>query len=208
MSNPGIFIAIEGIDGSGGTTQSQLLYEELQRAHPTREVVLTREPSATPITTLIRKWMSPGSQDMPSQAVCLAFVLDRYVHLETVIKPALGRNAIIVCDRYKMSTLAYQIAGGVNKEFVTDLIRPQLDPDLYILIDLPVDVAMKRVRKRITPPDKFEEDREFQTMVVQRYHHEFVSLDGIQAVGFSAENMSVLKLQDEIRKAVRRLVDV
>lgn len=167
-NSPGLFIAIEGIDGSGTTTHCQLLVDALRAAYPDREVLQTREPSHTPVTTLIRQWLSADDPGMPSKAMCLAFVLDRYIHLREVVEPALARGAIVVCDRYKLSTLAYQTI-TLPKPWVHDLTLDHRAPDLYVFLSVDPNTAMARVWARSEPRDRYEQRLDFQARVARQY---------------------------------------
>lgn len=162
-----MFIALEGIDGSGTTTQAATLAEKLRELYPNREVVLTREPSDTPVTQLIRQWLR-ADEPPPPRALATAFVLDRYIHLANVVKPALGRGAIVVCDRYLLSTLAYQ-GKACGYDWVAAVTAGTPEPDLYLYLSVDVEAAAERVRSRGTPPDHYERDVEFQAAVAAEY---------------------------------------
>jgi dTMP kinase len=166
-THPGIFIALEGIDGSGTTTHARLLTNAFREADPSREVVLTREPSETVVTDLIRGWLEPDGPKMDKRALCLAFVLDRYLHVHQVIAPALRRGAVVITDRYKLSTLAYQTL-ELPEAWVLSLLEGP-DPDLYVLLDVDPDHALTRVLSRGTTLDRYESRLDFQRRVAERY---------------------------------------
>jgi dTMP kinase len=152
---PGIFISLEGGEGAGKTTQAQLLRRRLERLG--HKVVVTREPGGTPLSEEIRRIIlrpsaaprpNPSSSDLPPEAELLLFLAARAQLVAEVIRPALERGEIVVCDRYSDSTLAYQGYGrGLDLEEVKAadrLATGGLRPDLSVLLDLPVDVGLAR----------------------------------------------------------------
>lgn len=104
---PGTFIVIEGIDGSGKSTQARLLADHVRR-HCEEECWLTTEPSKGPVGRFLRKEVLSGRSNIDEYATCLLFAADRQDHLTKEILPALERGEIVVCDRYVLSTLVYQ----------------------------------------------------------------------------------------------------
>lgn len=162
MSERGKFIAFEGIDGSGKTTQAKMLAKGLKTLG--YDVVLTREPGGTEKGKAIRELAldkEVGGKD-PKLALFL-FLADRRLHLLEVIQPALGSGKIVICDRYEGSTLAYQVfAGGLDFKQVrafNDYITDGLVPDLTIYLDVPVQIGRQRKAKqgiRLTHYDKKE----------------------------------------------------
>ena len=135
----GRFIVFEGGDGAGKTTQSALLAEWLTGRG--RDVVLTREPGEGPVGAKIRAiLLDPATGDLSPRAEALLYSADRAHHVDTTIKPALERGAIVVCDRYIDSTLAYQGAGRTldlaDLEPIAWWAANHLVPDLTILLDL------------------------------------------------------------------------
>ncbi|MGL4174358.1 MAG: dTMP kinase [Actinomycetota bacterium] len=142
---PGRFIALEGGDGAGKSTQAELLGEWLQEQG--YDVVLTREPGATELGENLRDVVLHG--DISPRAEALLFAADRAQHVESVIRPALTRGAIVVSDRYVDSSVAYQGAGrelGVRQ--VAEISRwatESLVPDITVLLDVdPVDAQQRR----------------------------------------------------------------
>ena len=160
MPASGFFITLEGIEGSGKSTQARRLAEFLrERTH--REVVATREPGGTDVTQRIRSLLADPSAALDPRAELFLFLADRSHHVATVIGPALARGAIVVCDRYSDSTLAYQgYARGHDLELVRDLnawASYAATPDLTLWIDCDVEVGLARANKRAGGPgDRFE----------------------------------------------------
>lgn len=140
-----LFIVFEGGDAVGKSTQVELLVAELIRSG--REVVATRQPGATGAGQQIRRIvLDPATGDLSPKAEALLYAADKAHHLNEVVAPALQRGAIVVCDRYVDSMLAYQGAGRVLElaevehlaRWATDDVRP----DLTVLLDVDPGVAV------------------------------------------------------------------
>jgi dTMP kinase len=144
---PGIFITLEGPDGAGKSTQARLLADRIRRS--VRDVVATREPGGTALGERIRDVLMQapvGSHDALSDA--LLFNAARARQVSEVIRPALERGAIVVCDRFSDSTLAYQgYGGGVPQDELRQLKLisiGSITPDRTVLVDLPVQAGLDR----------------------------------------------------------------
>ena len=145
MVEKGILIAIEGTDGSGKSTQSDLLAEYLRGIG--REVVHTREPTYGRIGKLLLDYYIKD-EDIPI-IDALLFTADRAEHIEKVIKPALKEGKIVITDRYYYSTMAFQsTAGGLPLEWLIEMSKFFPKPDIAIFYDLRPEEAMKRIIKR------------------------------------------------------------
>jgi len=143
----GIFIVFEGPEGSGKSTQARLLANLLKSE--VREVVLTREPGGTPIAEQVRTiLLDQANCAMLPETEALLYSAARAQHVGDVIRPALERGAVVICDRFADSTLAYQ--GGGRGLSIDDLRTIQrlatggLTPTLRILVDVPVEVGLRR----------------------------------------------------------------
>ncbi|HVF05693.1 MAG TPA: dTMP kinase [Frankiaceae bacterium] len=155
----GVFIAFEGGEGAGKSTQANLLAEWLRTRRD--EVVVTFEPGATKAGAAIRKvLLSPAQAALAPRAEAMLYAADRADHVENVIRPALDRGAVVVTDRFVDSSLAYQ-GGGRSlpmaelrrlSQWATSGIRP---PDLTILLDLDPEVGLARAGGR---PDRMERE--------------------------------------------------
>jgi dTMP kinase len=163
----GAFIVVEGIDGSGTTTQSRRLAEALRAAG--NEVRLTCEPTDGAIGVLIRQLLeqAPPLQEARRRAfrwstMALLFAADRLEHLETVVLPALRAGAVVVSDRYYLSSLAYQSVtapdGSDVVPWLRELNRHATKPDLTIVIDVSPELAAARRGQRGDAPQLFESD--------------------------------------------------
>jgi dTMP kinase len=151
----GIFIAFEGGEGAGKSTQASALADHLAaRGHA---VTRTREPGGTPAAEAIRSvLLDPANAGLDDRAEALLFAAARGEHVARVIRPALERGDIVVCDRFMDSSVAYQgIARGLGRERVADLslwATGGLRPDLAVLLD--VDPALGLAR--LEGPDRLE----------------------------------------------------
>ena len=150
-----LFVAIEGLDGSGGTTQARLLAAWLEARGV--EVVLTREPSDGLVGKFIRKALEPASEygRLGEGVLPYLFAADRRDHVDRVIVPGLQRGAAVVSDRYYHSSLAYQ-APIIGLAAVAALNDSFPAPDLTVLLDLPAEKCLERVRARGGAPERFE----------------------------------------------------
>jgi dTMP kinase len=150
----GVFITLEGPDGSGKSSLLRSLTGWLEAAGCA--VVATREPGSTPLGEQIRKLVldTEPKIDRTGRADALLFAASRAQHVDEVIRPALERGATVVCDRYADSSMAYQGAGsGVPMDELAAVQRfatGGLMPDLTILLDLPVDAGLARKSAEVT----------------------------------------------------------
>lgn len=153
----GFFLTLEGIDGTGKSTQARRLAERLRDAG--HEVVETREPGGAPGAEEIRRLLVEGDPARWSAVTeALLFTAARRDHVERVIAPALDRGAVVVCDRYVDSTRAYQgAAGGWAMVDALHDLAIALDPNLTLILDLDPAEAAARAGTRATPgEDRFE----------------------------------------------------
>lgn len=155
----GFFIVLEGIDGSGKTTQARLLAETLR--HRGYEVALTREPSDGPLGIWLRRYLASSPRRLSPEVELAWFLADRREHVEKIIRPALAEGKIVISDRYYYSSAAYQGARGLDPEAIIALneaFAPQ--PDLVFLLELPVAEALRR-RQQATGVRQLSESREY-----------------------------------------------
>lgn len=152
--NRGLLVAVEGIDGTGKSTQVQHVAQKLTAAG--LSTVTTREPTHGPHGQRLRASATTGRLS-PEEELSL-FLLDRAEHAQTLILPALQRGQIVLTDRYYFSTLAYQGSRGLDLKTLRDqneAIAPK--PDLLIVLTLPITTALTRIQQqRGTAPDLFE----------------------------------------------------
>lgn len=157
----GIFITLEGGEGSGKSTQIRLLAESLKKQG--HNVVMTREPGGTPEAEKIREFLvnRDGGNWTPI-AECLLLYAARQIHVEHLIKPALNEGKIVISDRFADSTRAYQSYGhGLPLQTIEELNSLSLGdfaPDLTFILDLPVETGLARAGKRLASAQS-QEDR-------------------------------------------------
>ncbi len=143
----GRFVVLEGLDGSGTTTQAALLSAAL-RARDLR-VCTTAEPTDGPLGRVLRAHVR-GELTLDPVTAALTFTADRADHLARLVRPALARGEWVVCDRYLLSTLAYQGAEGVDRAFVLTASSTFEIPDITVYLEVPVAELTRRLRSRST----------------------------------------------------------
>ncbi|MGC9270866.1 dTMP kinase [Acidiphilium sp.] len=163
---PGTFITIEGGEAMGKSTQIARLAATL-RSHG-HTILLTREPGGTPGAEAIRALLlNPATSLAPLADTLLVFAA-RADHVETLIRPALARGDIVLCDRFTDSTMAYQGYGlGIDRATIATLTTMiGLTPDLTLILDAPAPIAAARLASRPTARDRYETfDASFTTRV-------------------------------------------
>ena len=147
----GLLITFEGGEGTGKSTQSKLLYDYLKSK--TKDVILTREPGGCTESENIRNLLVKGNINKWDPITeSLLHNAARREHIKNIIKPALLKNKIVICDRYIDSTMAYQgIGQGVNSNFLNILskeITENIVPNITFIFDIDPDISLKRAKKR------------------------------------------------------------
>ena len=168
-ASSGFFLAFEGGDGAGKSTQARLARAWLQELG--HRVVLTREPGATPLGRRLREVLLDPQGQVSPRAEALLYAADRAHHVHTVVRPALEAGAVVVTDRYVDSSVAYQGAGRALP--VEDVVAASiwatggLTPDLTVVLDVPPAVALRR---SAGPADRIEgESAEFHDRVRREF---------------------------------------
>lgn len=156
MQKRGAFIVIEGLDGSGKTTQARLLTAKLNRSY---NAVYTAEPSDRKIGTFIRKSCLYGEKRLPTMAEALLFAADRIEHVENEIKPALARGKLVICDRYVYSSIAYQGSADLSLEWIAEINKYALKPDLAVFVDVAPEKVLQRLNRRKSVMENLETQR-------------------------------------------------
>jgi len=152
----GLFITLDGPDGSGKSTQALALAERLSKMCEAKTlhfsgVLHVRQPGGTAAGEVIRNLILSGEHDLAPEAELFLFLADRAQHVKKVIIPSLCDNMIVICDRYTDSTYAYQGAGR-NMDVPMSLLKSAecgATPDIRLIFQLPIDDAVKRLSKRM-----------------------------------------------------------
>ena len=189
----GLLVAVEGIDGAGKTTVARAITEELRSAGAT--VVLSKEPTNGQWGSQLRESAHTGR--LPPEREAELLVLDRREHLKLIVGPALAAGQIVILDRYFPSMVAYQGAAGLPTE---ELLRANdfaPRPDLLLLLDLPTDVGLGRIRARGDAPNSFETD---DNLTRCREIFQALELPGKQVIDAS------LSLEDVIDQAAKAVL--
>jgi dTMP kinase len=209
---PGVFVAFEGGDGTGKSTQARLLAEWL-REDQGHDVVLTREPGATPTGVRLREVLLGHGSQLSSRAEALLFAADRADHVSSLVRPALETGAVVVTDRYIDSSVAYQGAGrDLDGDEVARISRWATDglvPDLTVLLDVdPVISKARRARdqardgedKLESLPDDFHARVRSRFMdLARREPHRYLIVDA---------GLSVDEIQALVRRRVRDVLPI
>ena len=153
----GIFVCIEGLDGSGKTTHAHRLVQNLQKRG--FDAVYTTEPGRGKLGKFIRASVLQGEDRVPRVVEAVLFAVDRVEHLEKDVKPALREGKVVVSDRCVYSSLAYQGAAGLELEWIEEINRFALPPDLALYIDVPPEVVVKRIRRKKSVMERLETQR-------------------------------------------------
>jgi dTMP kinase len=190
-----MFITFEGLDGSGKTTQKRLLQQRLEADG--RDVLATREPGGTELGERIRDLVLHGGHVAP-WAEALLYAASRAQHVDEVIRPALERGAIVLCDRYIDSSVAYQgVARGLGLERVLDLNLTAVGgllPDLTFLFDVDATLVGRRLQRE---HDRLERENvdfharaaEGYRQLAERFPERIVVLDGARPEDDIAEEV-------------------
>jgi dTMP kinase len=172
QNHKGTFIAFEGGEASGKSTQADLLKEYLESTG--EKVVLSREPGGTPLGNQLRQiLLDPATGNISPRSEALLYAADRANHVFAVIKPALENGDVVISDRYMDSSIAYQGAGRILQPAevarISRWATESLMPNLTIVMDLPADVGLSRLES----PDRLEQEP---LMFHERVRREFLNL--------------------------------
>ena len=168
MAQRGVLLALEGVDGSGKTTQVHLLAEALRSRG--WEVVLTREPTAFATGEKLRRYLAGSTRHLSPNAELVLFLDDRREHVARVIRPALDAGRIVITDRYYYSSVAYQGALGLDPDRIlaaNEAWAPR--PRLVFILSLPAALAVARLRRSPGRGRQVSEDRDYLEQVAAIY---------------------------------------
>ncbi len=198
----GIFISFEGIEGTGKTIQSKLLYEYLTKKG--YKVILTGEPGGTQIGEKIRELLlSIEHKGMTPLAELLLYNASRAQHIQEVILPAMSKGAIVITDRFTDSTVAYQGYGrGIDLNIINSIkkmVAAGLRPDITILLDLDVEIGLRRNRG-INKTDRLElEDVEFHKRVRNGY---------LEIAAREPERIKLIDASKSIKQVQKKIIKI
>ncbi len=204
---PGILIAIEGMDGSGKTTQAERVVEELKKKKV--KAIYTKEPTDEPTGRLIREILS-GKLTVPPLSLQYLFCADRGVH-QGELEKYLEKGYVIVTDRYFWSAVAYGISDMEGRPdyymaafSILSMYNQFLSPDYTFYLDLPVETAYKRIRKSSKHGEIYDKKEKLITIqkgynvLVKKYPTEFTVVDGNRGVNEILEDL-LQKIQKKIK---------
>lgn len=214
MTGRGRFVVLEGIDGCGSTTQVGSLVASFRSEGVA--ALATCEPSSGPVGTLIRSALehrlsdrAGASVDLTGDALALLFAADRLDHLAREVEPALARGQLVVCDRYVLSSLAYQSAASDRRDenlpWLETLNERALAADLTIVIDVSDETAAKRRAARGGKPELFE-TVELQRRLARLYARAEQLLPGQRVVHVDGEGAPE-EVARHVLSIVREVVD-
>ena len=192
-----MLVNLEGIDGCGKSTQSELLRKKLEDIGD--EGIILKEPTKRPHGQIL--WdMLHGKRKATNEEILELFVLDRKQHVEEKIEPALDSGAVVLMDRYYYSSMAYQVAGGIDVEEIREKHEFAPKPDVVLIFDLPVSVALERVKGH-SDADEFEKEEH-----LEKVREAYLNLENdplvriVDATGTPEEIFgNVWKLVSEVR---------
>jgi dTMP kinase len=176
MTKKGVFIVIEGLDGSGKTTQSKILANKLSENY---KVLCTAEPSHGKVGTFIRNDYLYEEKRLPNEVEALLFAADRVEHLQTELTPALSEGKIVICDRYIYSSLAYQGSAGLSLDWIKTINARALEPDFALYIDVPPERVLERLQRKKSVMETLETQRKVREIYLKYVEKgELIRIDG------------------------------
>ena len=203
----GIFITFEGIEGSGKTTQIDLLKEYLLEKN--YRVEITREPGGTSIGKQIRRiLLDNNNKKISGETELLLSLADRVQHLQEVILPALKEDKIVLCDRFSDSTLAYQGYGRkIDLGLIENLhqtVLGEIKPDLTILLDIDISKGLKRAETRNLQRKESEREERFEKEKLE--FHQRVRNGYLELAKKNRERIKIIngkRKREDIQKEIR-----
>lgn len=193
----GKFIVLEGIDGSGKTTQAGLIADFLRSRGKT--VLLTKEPSMeTEASARIKEVIEDKTKTLLPQELQALFIQDRKEHVQNVIEPALAKRDWVICDRYIFSTIAYGGVEGVSPAWLRRQNKQFIYPDLIFILHADPAICLQRILRQGKSPTIFEETGKLQKimMIYAKISKEFPNIREIHA------EQPVPKVLEEITRAL------
>ena len=165
MDKKGIFICIEGLDGSGKTTHAHRLVRNLQMKG--FDAIYTTEPSRGDLGRFIRGTILEQKKRVPRVIEAVLFAVDRVEHFEKEVKPALGEGKVVVSDRCVYSSLAYQGAAGLDLEWIEEINNFAFPSNLAFYISVPPEVVVNRIRRKKSVMERLETQRKVEKVYMK-----------------------------------------
>ncbi|MGD9079136.1 MAG: dTMP kinase [Desulfobacterales bacterium] len=205
-----MFITLEGIEGSGKTTQIGRLVEFLEKKGIS--CVTTRQPGGTLIGENIRSiLLDPANSALAPLAELLLYMADRAQHIHELIRPALNNGKTVVCDRYFDATLVYQgFARGLSIELIGQLhqiLFDDLKPDVTLLLDLPPQVGLERAWQQLNNGQRSGDESRFEAEALA--FHEKVRAGYLELARLEPDRFRIVdaaQSPDEVFTAIREIV--
>jgi dTMP kinase len=192
LSDRGPFIAFEGLDGAGSSTQCRLFAERLRLFD--QPVVETAEPSTGIVGAIIRQALQHRIW-LAEESLALAFAADRIDHLlqpEHGVVQHLAQRRWVVSDRYVMSSLVYQSAAGLDLDWIQSVNRYAIAPDITVFIDSSIDDCINRISSRLDPSERYEEQESLaRALAVYREQLAQKSADSVVIVSGNKDSTEV-----------------
>ena len=206
-----MFITLEGIEGSGKTTQMNNIVTYLEKRGI--ECITTREPGGTLIGEKIRAiLLSPENKDLHPVAELLLYMADRAQHLHALIKPSLAGGVSVLCDRYFDATLVYQgYARGLNTDLIEKLHRQLLEdfkPDVTFLLDLPPKIGLARAWRQLDNGSRTDAESRFEEEKLT--FHEKVRAGYLELAQRESGRFRIIDAsqnQEDVRKEILTVLD-
>ena len=192
LQKRGKFIVIEGLDGSGKTTQAKLIAARLSRSH---NAIYTAEPSQGKIGTYIREACLYGENRLLNTVEALLFAADRIEHVEHEIKPALAKGRLVLSDRYVYSSLAYQGSAGLSTAWISEINKYALKPDFAVFIDVLPEEVLQRLRRRRSVMENLQTQKKVREIYMQNVEKgELSRINGNKSMKEVAEDLAATVL--------------
>ncbi len=191
----GKFIVIEGLDGSGKSTQVELLKDYLESLG--KEVVVSKEPTKDSSAGIKIREIIEQREKASAEKLQELMAEDREQHLKNKIIPALEKGKYVISDRYYHSSFAYGIANGVDVEYLKKINKDFLKPDIVIYVDTPSDVCLERIAKRGQEFTYFEKK-----MWLEKVEGNYKELDDLVSVN---GEQTIEEISNDIQKIIKTL---
>lgn len=171
------FVCIEGLDGCGKTTQTRLLVERLRQKG--YDAMYTTEPTHGEIGEFIKEYCLHGGRRVSSVVEALLFAADRFEHVEKIVVPSISRGKLVVTDRYVYSSLAYQGAAGLDLDWIKEMNKYVMSPDLALFIDVEPETVVQRLKHNKSVMENLDTQRRVQEVYLRFVEKgELIKIDG------------------------------